>query len=161
MTEDVDKKISELPGANPLYVAQLRRLYIDKGAVSPNDVNWYEKIDPRKIPETLEAALAERRDILDERSQRVLDVITVSRRAPSVELISSASGLPQPEIQDIIDSLVYSEFIEIDYSGEGRELYGFGSDAIKQALCASLPEEVRKTVHRRIASAIMEVYEGE
>jgi class 3 adenylate cyclase len=147
--------VVERGGGNPFFVEELVSSLIDRGALRRTNGDWVaaENVDWASVPDTVQALLAARIDLLDGHGKSTLQAASVIGRAfwrmPLGVLLES-----EPELGALEDR----EFVR---RRGGSSLAGDAEYVFKHALTrevayASLPKAVRATLHARFAEWLEE-----
>ena len=142
-------------GGNPFFTMQFLRALADDALVwfDSDTRAWQWDIDAIRAKATTENVfdlLAKRLDRLPIGAQDVLrDFACIGNQARTA-VLSAASGLPEAEVQQALDSAVHADLI----SRQG-DLYTFMHDRIQEAAYSLTPESGRAMVHLRLARSLL------
>jgi class 3 adenylate cyclase len=152
----VHHRILERAEGNPFYLEEIIRRLIDEGLVHRDGERWRASpgIEDVDIPDTVQAVLASRIDLLDPADKRVLQAASVVGR---VFWTGPVSELVDMEVADLGDALRRMEERELVQSRPGSTLSGQREYIFKHILTRdvayeSLPRRDRGDAHSRTAA---------
>ena len=136
----------------PLYVLAVLKALHDQGVLTARDGAWElggPVADPASalpVPQTTEAILQERIDLLPETARQVLTAIAVcGRSAPTADL-AAITGLDEEAIRDALDTLLRRRQVSVQ-DGE----VAIGHEEIAAAVLRSAPHADVASCHSRAA----------
>jgi len=154
-------RIVERAGGNPFFVEEILRQLIDEGRITQSEDGW--RADPDlstvEIPDTVQAVLAARIDLLGADQKRTLQAAAVVGRifwpAPVARFLDGSAGaldqhLRELEARDLILSRLASTMA-------GQPEYIFKHALVRDVAYESIPRRERAAAHLRIAEWIEEV----
>ena len=141
---DVVDGVSERTGGVPLFVEEVTRLLVERGAGG----------GVRTIPPTLQQSLAARLDRLGE-AREVAQIGAVLGRDFSYPLLNAVAGFESGRLQAALDRLADSDLLIIEGAAP-EATYRFKHALIQDAAYDSLLKSRRQAIHRRAAEALRE-----
>jgi len=153
---NIQARIVQAAGGNPLFVEQMLSMLIDDGLITKVDGRWLATADHLEVavPPTISALLSARLDLLpvDERNVigRAAVIGQVFYPGAVVDLGPDEAGAA---IGDLMGSLVGKDLIWPDRSTlPGHEAFRFRHILVQESAYAALPKERRATLHQRFAA---------
>ncbi|HEY9724383.1 MAG TPA: hypothetical protein V6D47_20440, partial [Oscillatoriaceae cyanobacterium] len=136
---------------NANFLAELLRCCVEEGRFVQQEGAWAldGDLDRGALPTTLEAALERRLGRLSDGALQLARVAAVAGRALDRALLSTVSGLTEPELGQGLDELLEKRLLDADSLALPHE-------ALRQALYRAMPESQRQTIHARCARAFEE-----
>jgi len=151
----VHATILERAEGNPFFLEEIIRSLIDGGHVFRDDDRWRARpgIEGVQIPDTVQAVLASRIDLLEPGDKRVLQAAGVVGR---VFWPGPVAALTELSLGDVSDALRRLEARELVYSRSGSTLSGQPELLFKHVLTRdvayeSIPRRERPDSHRAVA----------
>jgi tetratricopeptide (TPR) repeat protein len=151
----VRARILEQAEGNPFYLEEIIRSLIDGGHLFREDDRWRagQEIGSVQIPDTVQAVLASRIDLLDPGDKRILQAAAVVGR---VFWPGPVADLSSVDAVDVRDALRRLEDRELVFSRAGSTLSGQPELLFKHVLTRdvayeSLPRRDRAPAHRAVA----------
>jgi class 3 adenylate cyclase/tetratricopeptide (TPR) repeat protein len=166
-TADADDMVTALLGAdvppavrnlitsraegNPFFIEELLATLIDRGVLARTNGGWFAEraIDPHELPDTVQAVLAARIDLLPSAEKRALQAASVVGRvfwdAPVRAVV--------PEVEADLAVLEHRSFIHrvSDSSFGGPVEYSFKHQLTREVAYASLSKAERGHLHAAVA----------
>ena len=156
----VRARIVERAGGNPFFVEEILRQLIDEGRITQSADGW--RADPDlstvEIPDTVQAVLAARIDLLGADQKRTLQAAAVVGRifwpAPVARFLNGSAGaldqhLRELEARDLILSRLATTMA-------GQPEYIFKHALVRDVAYESIPRRERAAAHLRVAEWIEE-----
>jgi class 3 adenylate cyclase/tetratricopeptide (TPR) repeat protein len=155
--------LESVPGAaivrategNPLFVEEMVRMLVEDGVLRERDGTWEapRSLPSLRVPETIQAVLAARLDLLEP------DERTVLQRASVVgevfwwsALAELADGEEVAATGAVLQTLVRKRLIHPERSTlPGEDAFGFGHILVRDAAYDSLAKRERAELHERFA----------
>jgi tetratricopeptide (TPR) repeat protein len=141
---------------NPLFVAQLVSMLVEKGLVHMHDDTWTASGDlsAAAVPPTIQALLAARLDDLSREERAIMEpasVIGLSFPEPAIEELVPDSL--RTTVPAHLRALSRKQFVDrvVNNTSED-EIYRFRNLMIKDAVYASLLKRARATIHERFVT---------
>lgn len=145
--------ISQRTEGNPLFVAELVRLFEEDGLLEPGAQGEM----PLRIPEGVREVIGRRLDRLPDNANRVLRLASVIGREFSVSMVRRlGEGDALTDIEDSLRAAREHGLVEA-LAGDG-ECYRFVHVLIQQTLLEELSTADRSQLHGHIASVLEELY---
>jgi class 3 adenylate cyclase/tetratricopeptide (TPR) repeat protein len=141
---------------NPLFVAQLVSMLVDKGLVHRHDDRWEASGDLAEaaVPPTIQALLAARLDDLSREERAIMEpasVIGLAFPEPAIEEL--VPDPLRPAVPSHLRALSRKQFVDRDaVSASEDEIYRFRNLMIKDAVYGSLLKRARATLHERFVT---------
>ncbi len=152
---DAAAAVGRATGGNPLFLEEMLRMLVEDGVlVERNGVlHPLATVDSLPVPETVQAVLAARLDLLDPDDRAVLQRAAVIGQ---VFWWGAVADLTPPEQQGEVagrlQSLVRRELIRPDVrTFAGEDGFRFGHILIRDAAYESTPKRLRADLHERFA----------
>ncbi|MBI2201188.1 MAG: tetratricopeptide repeat protein [Armatimonadetes bacterium] len=155
LPDDVRRTVLTRADGNPFFMEEILRMLIDEGNLVQDDGGWRWVSHPGeiRIPDTIQALLLSRLDLLTPLEKRVIQDAAVAGRVFWPGAIEAMAGLTQAEATTGIERLQDKDLIEerpaSTLAGE-RELV-FTHALIREVAYTTLPKLVRSENHRRFA----------
>jgi predicted ATPase/class 3 adenylate cyclase len=151
LSEELRTRILERAEGVPFYAVETVRMLLDRG-VLVREGHTYRlagEIETLEVPETLQALIAARLDGLSVEERRTVQQASVLGRTFTVRGLASVSGVPAPDLEQILASLMRKEVVSLsaDPLSPERGQYGFLQDLVKKVAYDTLSRKERKTLH--------------
>jgi len=158
LPEDISAQILQRAQGVPLYAVETVRMLLDRGLLH-QEGNVYRPTGPiekLEVPETLHALIAARLDGLLPEERRIVQDGAVLGKTFFKEAVARVSGLPEPEVEEVLGALVRKEVLSVqaDPRSPERGQYGFLQDLLKTVAYETLSKHDRKAKHLAAASFI-------
>ncbi len=161
LPRDLHARIIERAGGNPFFVEEILRQLIDEGHIVRTDTGWRAEagLAEVEIPDTVQAVLAARIDLLGANEKRALQAAAVVGRifwpAPVARFMNGAAAdldlsLRNLESRDLILARLAS-------SMAGQPEFIFKHALVRDVAYESIPRRERAEAHLQVASWIEEV----
>lgn len=146
---------------NPLFVKEVTRVLLDRGAIVRRDGRWVlrKELASIAIPDTLQGALTERMDRLPDEARRILCVASVIGRQFSVSLLEQVLGRSRTWLVGQLSTLEAAGLVTI-YQVAPELTYRFQSVLMREAAYASLPTAERAMLHLAVGETIERQHAG-
>jgi class 3 adenylate cyclase/tetratricopeptide (TPR) repeat protein len=142
----------------PLYAVETVRMLLDRGLLARDGDEYHptDQIASLAVPETLHALVAARLDGLAPVERRLIQDASVLGKIFTKQTLSSLSGLPEAELEPILQTLVRKEVLVVqsDPRSPERGQYGFLQDLLKQVAYETMAKDERKSRHVAAAHAL-------
>jgi class 3 adenylate cyclase len=158
---DLHARIVERAGGNPFFVEEILRHLIDGGHLIRTETGW--RADPAladvDIPDTVQAVLAARIDLLATTEKRALQAAAVVGRifwpAPVARFLNGSA----PSLDEALLGLENRDFVlsRLSSSMAGQVEYIFKHALVRDVAYESIPRRERADAHLRVAAWIEEV----
>jgi tetratricopeptide (TPR) repeat protein len=141
---------------NPLFVAQLVSMLMEKGLIHRHDERWTASGDlaGAAVPPTIHALLAARLDDLSREERAIMEpaaVIGLAFPEPAIEELVPAAL--RPAVPSHLRALSRKQFVDRDGNNASEdEIYRFRNLMIKDAVYGSLLKRARATMHERFVT---------
>lgn len=138
-------------GGNPFFIEELLATLIDRGVIARANGTWTlaRSIDERELPDTVQAVLAARIDLLPWAAKRALQAASVVGRAfwdaPVRELLTDV----EPDMSMLEQRSFVYRVPESSFAGEIE--YSFKHQLTREVAYASLPKAERGRLHAGVA----------
>ncbi len=132
------RRVAEASGGNPFFVEEIARSIVGEGG------------DARRLPDTVQAAISARLDLLPPAEKRTLQHAAVLGQRFTQELLA---GLMGEEPTEALEALAQKALVqELLVSDPGR--WNFRHTLIRDVAYSSLPRAERARLHERVAEAL-------
>jgi class 3 adenylate cyclase/tetratricopeptide (TPR) repeat protein len=155
MPAEAQQAILERCGGNPLYVTEFVRYAADRGMV--NDIGAGKEIP---LPDSVQALIAARLDLLDKNDKAVLQAAAVVGRVFWTAVVSSMR--PDLDVRAALRRLVTRELVRPvrESSMRGQEEHKFFHSLIQDVAYGQIPRSERASLHEA-AGRWLEAVSGE
>ncbi|MGK3991433.1 TOMM system kinase/cyclase fusion protein [Sorangium sp. So ce136] len=156
-SEVIDQVVSRTDGV-PLFVEELTQMLVESGVLVDRGAR-YELARPlarEEIPSTLRNLLMARLDRLD-RAKKTAQLAAALGREFNVEVLSAVSPLDAAAVQEHLDQLVGAGLV-IRRRRVKAPGWAFKHALVRDAAYESLPREMRREIHARIAGVLEAQY---
>jgi class 3 adenylate cyclase len=159
LPEQLRRRILDRAEGNPFFLEEIIRQLVDEGRLVPENGRWRvtgEVVDIA-IPDTIQAVLAARIDLLEQEDKRTLQFAAVVGRVfwpgPVEVLLGRTEGL-----EDTLDRLERKELVlsRLSSSMAGQREYLFKHVLTRDVAFESIPRRERASAHRSLARWIEE-----
>ena len=162
LPEEIGAQILERAQGVPLYAVETVRMLLDRGLLA-QEGNVYRPTGPiqtLEVPETLHALIAARLDGLTPDERRIVQDGAVLGKTFFKEGVARVSVMPEPEVEEILSSLVRKEVLSVqaDPRSPERGQCGFLQDLLKTVAYETLSKHDRKAKHLAAAAFIGETW---
>lgn len=146
-------KLYEATEGNPYFTKELIRSLVDSGSIRQIESGVWALTEERDVvtehlPATIQQAVERRIERLSDDLKKILSAAAVVGR--TFELRDLAAVLPAEELDDAIDHLIASGFLEQEKNSRADQ-FSFSSGVVRDVLYAALPRRRRKSIHRAYA----------
>jgi class 3 adenylate cyclase/tetratricopeptide (TPR) repeat protein len=152
----VHARILERAEGNPFYLEEIVHSLIDGGFLFREDGRWRagEGIGEVEIPDTVQAVLASRIDLLDVRDKQVLQSAAVVGRVFWPGPVAALTGVDEVDLTDAFRRLEDRElvFSRVGSTWSGQPEYLFKHILTRDVAYESLPRKDRAPAHRAVAA---------
>ncbi|HJT64565.1 MAG TPA: adenylate/guanylate cyclase domain-containing protein [Candidatus Limnocylindria bacterium] len=161
LPEALHARIVDRAGGNPFFVEEILRHLIDEQLIVRTGTGWRAQsgLDEVVIPDTVQAVLAARIDLLDAPTKRTLQAASVVGRifwpAPVAQFLNGAAA----RLDESLRSLESRDFVlaRLASSMAGQPEYIFKHALVRDVAYESIPRRERADAHLRVAAWIEEV----
>ncbi|MFZ3308796.1 MAG: hypothetical protein WA280_05425, partial [Xanthobacteraceae bacterium] len=146
---------------NPFFVEEIVRALAENGVIEGSRSN-YRLAKPfvtHEIPPTVQAVLAARVDALPAAEKRLLQEAAVIGQDVLFALLHAISGLPENELQGLLEDVQSSEFLYATQLFPDLQ-YTFTHSLTHDVTYNGVLLERRREIHARIVEAIEKLYAG-
>ncbi len=160
---DLVERLFETTEGNPFFGQELVRSLIEAGSVSRDASGcWVLSgeigLSTAALPATLQQAVARRLEGLADGERRVLGLASVLGRGFAYGDLEELAG-EVADLEENVDALVAQEIL-LDEPGSRGERLLFASRILRNVLYEELSPRRRRSLHRRVAEALEQRYEG-
>ena len=141
--------VVERAAGNPFFAEELVRALLDRGPIDLSDAGAVARA-LRALPETVQATLLARIDMLPPEERGVLQAAAVVGRTFDQSTLRVVSELPGSAIDGALARLVERELV----SKVGELAYGFRNALVRDVAYGMLPRARRSRDHARIAQRL-------
>jgi class 3 adenylate cyclase/tetratricopeptide (TPR) repeat protein len=139
----------------PLYAVETVRMLLDRGIVTKEGDRYTlaGEIGVLEVPETLHALIAARLDDLPAGERQCLVDASVLGKTFTRQAISAITGVPQADLDPVLDSLLRKELLNLqsDPRSPERGQYGFLQSLVREVAYQTLSLKDRKARHLEVA----------
>ncbi len=152
------KQIIQRAGGNPFFIEEVVRSLFDQGAIVRREGRFEvtEKVSEIPIPNTIDAVLMARIDLLEEKTRHLVKVASVIGRSFFYRILFDVAS----EVEDIEGRLSY--LTEIQLMQESRRMgeveYLFKHALAQEAAYESLLPPKRRELHLKVAHSIEKIF---
>jgi DNA-binding SARP family transcriptional activator len=141
---------------NPFFIEEVW-LHLADSEPGPPRGAWVDALESGKlgVPEGVQEVTARRLARLDERSRHVLELASVVGIDFHLDVLASASGLPDPQLVEALDEAVVAQLLRELPDAVGG--YAFAHTLTRAALYEDLPATRRAVLHGRVGGALEEL----
>ncbi len=155
MPASVRSKILRRSDGNPFFIEEILRQLIDECCIVRSGDRWkaVEKITSVQIPDTVQAVVAARLDLLSTAEKRSLQCAAVVGRIFWAGSVASLLEVGRTEVIGPLDQLEHRDLIvaRLDSTLEREQEYSFKHTVIRDVAFDSLSLRERTDLHRRAA----------
>jgi class 3 adenylate cyclase/tetratricopeptide (TPR) repeat protein len=147
---NVERRVIETAGGNPLFVRQLLSMLIDDGRLRRENGGWVAAADVSELemPPTINALLAARLDLLTREERAVIEpAAVVGSVFPRDAVAALVPDLLRPAVDGHLDALVRRHLVD----REDDSTYAFHHVLIREAAYNGLLKRTRATLHESFA----------
>jgi class 3 adenylate cyclase/tetratricopeptide (TPR) repeat protein len=157
---DVQARIIEAAEGNPLFVEEMLGMLIDDGLLARRDERWVANSDLStvSVPPTIQALLAARLEALEPGERALLGRASVEGRVfHRGGLLQLVDAEDRASVDNQLALLVRRELIGLEAAVfTGETAFRFRHLLIRDVAYASMPKELRATLHERFATWLEE-----
>jgi tetratricopeptide (TPR) repeat protein len=141
LAADVQSRLIDRAGGNPLYAEEFIRMLGERG------------LDDAALPETVQGVIAARLDGLSEEEKSVLQAASVVGKVFWLGAVVAVADRSRSETEQALHLLVRKEFVrrERRSSVGGESEYAFGHVLVRDVAYAQIPRANRAEMHHRAA----------
>ncbi len=152
LADDARARLIEVAGGNPFFLDELLRHSVESGQLSQESGAWRWTADaPADIPQTVQATIEARLDLLPESGRRVLATAAVAGRAFPVRLLERLLG-ERTDLANELAQLQRLDFVrEVAYLPE--VVMVFKHAVTREVAYGALLRFQRQRLHREVAEA--------
>ena len=155
MPASVRSKILRRSDGNPFFIEEILRQLIDEGCIVRSGDRWkaVEKITSVQIPDTVQAVVAARLDLLSTAEKRTLQCAAVVGRVFWTGSVASLLEVGEAQVTGLLDQLEHRDLIvaRLGSTLEREQEYSFKHTVIRDVAFDSLSRRERTDLHRRAA----------
>ncbi len=153
------ERIVERAGGNPFFIEEILRHQIDEGRVTRSPDGWRatdSDLATIAIPDTVQAVLAARIDLLGPEAKRVLQAAAVVGRIFWPEPIAQFTEADAGRVKELLGELESRDFVlsRIASSMAGQPEFIFKHALVRDVAYESIPKRERAAAHLRVADWI-------
>jgi class 3 adenylate cyclase/tetratricopeptide (TPR) repeat protein len=160
LPDSVHARILERAEGNPFFLEEIVRQLIDEGHLVRDEGRWraLDEIERVVIPDTVQAVLAARFDLLDPQDKRVLQAAAVVGRVFWPGPVALLAHLPDDVVDASLRTLEDRELVltRLTSSLEGQQELIFKHVLIRDVAYGSLPRRDRTDAHAAVAGWIQD-----
>ena len=151
LVEEVETRIAEAAGGNPLFVEETLLMLIDDGLLVSDDGHWAATgdIGAVRVPPTIQALLAARLDRLDENERSVVERAAVVGKVFYEAAVADLGDGGSRPVAESLETLARKQLIRPDRPSLGGRTFRFRHLLIRDSAYASIPKERRAHLHER------------
>jgi hypothetical protein len=144
---------------NPLFLEEILRHLVDEGALVRSGEGWRVERGMRelRLPDTIQAVLASRIDLLAAEEKSALQTAAVVGREFWLEAVATLLEQPPAGVEVLLDRLEERDLIRLRQAGrEIERSYVFNHVLTRDVAYASLPRRSRSVLHDRLVGWLEE-----
>jgi class 3 adenylate cyclase/tetratricopeptide (TPR) repeat protein len=165
LPEELIERIRDRAEGIPLYAVETVRMLLDRGLVGAEGDRYRltGQIGVLEVPETLHSLIAARLDGLPAAERQVVVDASVLGKSFTREAVSAITGIPGPDLDPYLASLLRREFLTVqsDPRSPERGQYGFLQSLVREVAYQTLSAKDRKARHMEAARHLEERAEEE
>ncbi len=147
---DFSDLLFEITGGNPLFIEELLRIGIARGAITRRGDEWFiQTIERSDLPATLAEAVAERMSFLDDEIGMGISRAAAIGTSITPELLQALLGKNEGEILDFLDKARDQGFVEGGQEGD-LSTVRFASSIFRDQAYEQMTDVDRTRTHREI-----------
>ena len=149
-SEFVDK-VKNATGGNAFFISEVMRYLVEEDILQIRYGTWFLPTDYTswELPTSIEATVTRRLNTLSPKAMELIRLAAVAGRKLRLSLFKAVSNWDEEDIFSSIDELIERQFLNhIEHE------YLFPHDRVRETLYDSLDEELRKTLHEKVANTI-------
>ncbi len=151
----------ELAGGNPLYAHEFVRMLVERGELRPVGGNWALAADgdTTPMPQTVQAVIANRLDLLDATDRSVLQAGAVVGNQFWPGAVAAALGIPVDGVTRSLQRLQQRDLVAEHPTSAmaGEPEYAFRHVLVRDVCYQRLPRSERVTRHERTADWLEQI----
>jgi class 3 adenylate cyclase/tetratricopeptide (TPR) repeat protein len=155
MPTSVRSKILHRSDGNPFFIEEILRQLIDEGCIVRAGDRWkaVERITSVQIPDTVQAVVAARLDLLSTAEKRSLQCAAVVGRVFWTGSVASLLEVGEAQVIGLLDQLEHRDLIvaRLGSTLDRQQEYSFKHTVIRDVAFDSLSLRERTDLHRRAA----------
>jgi class 3 adenylate cyclase len=156
--EPLKRLIADKTEGNPFFLEEIVQALFEQGVLTRNGrVKLSRSLADITIPPTVQAVLASRIDRLPPREKELLQRLAVMGREFQHELIQCVAGIPEAELERMLDNLQSGGFVYEQPAFPDVE-YSFKHALTQEVAYHSVLIGRRKLLHERTGAAIESLY---
>ena len=140
---DVIKLVSDRSEGNPFYAGELVRAYLEQGSL-------------QRLPDTVQATVLARLDLLPRHERRVLQLGSIFGRSFRAAGVAALENRPEADVRELCEDLVDRDLIR---PAEG-DRFNFRHILIQEVAYNTLPRSERARLHAAAARWVESASEG-
>jgi class 3 adenylate cyclase/tetratricopeptide (TPR) repeat protein len=161
LPDELRARILDRAEGVPLYAVETVRMLLDRGLLVEEGSSYRvtSAIEQLDVPETLQALIAARLDGLTTEERRLLQDGAVLGKTFTRPALASLAGVPDPELDGLLTSLVRKEVLGVQADPRSPEhgQYGFLQDLVRHVAYETLSKRDRKSRHLDAARVVEDV----
>lgn len=147
-------RIQARAAGNPFFLEELIASVADRSLEDEGGPHATPRIDGDQLPATLHAVLSARVEALPSTARATLRAASVIDREFEEGLLADVIGVPAPDLEPTLDTLVEKAFLTRASSG-GHSVYTFRHPLLREATYRFLLEETRLCLHHAVARSLI------
>ena len=144
---------------NPFFMEEIVRSLREDGSLVLNAGRLPMPVGQLRVPQTVQATLAERIDRLPAEQKELLQTLAVIGSRLPLDLIAAVSGADSARLDGMLAELQHSEFIYAQ-AAQDQTIYAFKHVLTEDVTYQSLLSNRRKRLHETVGRAIESIYAG-
>src|SRR6516165_610379 len=159
LTLPLKQYIIEQTNGNPFFMEEIVRSLREDRSLVFDAGRLPMPIGQLRVPETVQATLAERIDRLPAEQKDLLQILAVMGPRQPLSLIVVVSGADGARLDGMLAELQYSDFIHAQ-TGQDQPIFAFKHILTQEVTYQSLLSNRRKRLHDTVGRAIESIYAG-
>ncbi len=140
-------------GGNPFFLGEtLRLLAGEKNQIGAS----VQSIGNLQIPDTVRVTIRRRLDLLSDELKEVLRSAAVVGVDFEIGVLQRVTGIEHKQLADLLAAGIYARILDEEPGARG--CYRFAHSLTAETICCDLTPAERATLHRKIASAMEDLY---
>lgn len=149
------ERLYTLSGGNPLFLRELIHNLMQTNILRKDEADRPAAALPNELPlpESLDRLILERLARLSPPARSLAETAAIIGPDFDLEVVGEAGAWHEKKVLDDLDELLDQQIVQ-EAPGGGHFGFTFTHDLIRKVIYQSMPEEVRKRLHRRVGHVL-------